>query len=178
MPPVTKVETPAPAEPVKPVVLVETVPNNRRDHEEYVRIPPGTFKMGCVPRDSKCKADEKPQHEVTLTNGFWMGRNEVNARDANELAFAVGAVSHYLGDSIGHSQATNQAVALQFPKLAARYGPSVNYAEAGTSMCKWNLHSISIRLRSTALRRWAICATSGSGSRRTSLHWRSSRRTE
>ncbi len=80
MPPVTKVETPAPAEPVKPVVLVETVPNNRRDHEEYVRIPPGTFKMGCVPRDSKCKADEKPQHEVTLTNGFWMGRNEVEVR--------------------------------------------------------------------------------------------------
>ncbi|MGA8578317.1 MAG: SUMF1/EgtB/PvdO family nonheme iron enzyme [Bryobacteraceae bacterium] len=80
LPPVTKVETPAPAEPVKPVVLVETVPNNRRDHEEYVRIPPGTFKMGCVPRDSKCKADEKPQHEVTLTNGFWMGRNEVEVR--------------------------------------------------------------------------------------------------
>jgi formylglycine-generating enzyme required for sulfatase activity len=66
-------------EPVKPIV-VETVPNNRRDHEEYVRIPPGTFKMGCVPSDTKCKADEKPQHEVTLTNGFWMGRNEVEVR--------------------------------------------------------------------------------------------------
>ena len=52
-----------------------------------------------------------------------------NARNANELAFAVGALSHYIGDSIGHSQATNRAVALEFPKLAARYGPSVNYAE-------------------------------------------------
>src|ERR1039458_10286792 len=52
-----------------------------------------------------------------------------NAHNANELAFAVGAESHYLGDSVGHSQATNRAVALQFPKLAARYGPSVNYAE-------------------------------------------------
>ena len=52
-----------------------------------------------------------------------------NAHNVNELAFAVGAESHYIGDSIGHSQATNRAVALQFPKLAARYGPSVNYAE-------------------------------------------------
>ncbi len=52
-----------------------------------------------------------------------------NAHNANELAFAAGALSHYVGDSIGHSEATNRAVALQFPKLAARYGASVNYAE-------------------------------------------------
>jgi hypothetical protein len=52
-----------------------------------------------------------------------------NAHNANELAFAVGALSHYVADSIGHSQATNRAVALEFPKLAARYGASVNYAE-------------------------------------------------
>ncbi len=45
-----------------------------------------------------------------------------NAHNVNELAFAVGALSHYVGDIIGHSQATNRAVALQFPKLAARYG--------------------------------------------------------
>ena len=52
-----------------------------------------------------------------------------NAHNADELAFAAGAMSHYIGDSYGHSQATNRAVALEFPKLAARYGGSVNYAE-------------------------------------------------
>ncbi len=52
-----------------------------------------------------------------------------NAHNANELAFAIGALSHYVGDSLGHSEATNRAVAMEFPKLAARYGPSVNYAE-------------------------------------------------
>ena len=52
-----------------------------------------------------------------------------NAHNANELAFAIGALSHYVGDTFGHSEATNRAVALEFPKLAARYGPSVNYAE-------------------------------------------------
>ncbi len=52
-----------------------------------------------------------------------------NAQNANELAFAIGALSHFIGDSIGHSEATNPSVALVFPKLRARYGPSVNYAQ-------------------------------------------------
>jgi hypothetical protein len=52
-----------------------------------------------------------------------------NATNANELAFAVGALSHYVGDSVGHSEATNLAVPVEFPKLRAEYGPVVNYAE-------------------------------------------------
>lgn len=52
-----------------------------------------------------------------------------NAQNADELAFAVGALSHYVGDSIGHSQATNLAVPIEFPKLRAKYGSTVNYAE-------------------------------------------------
>ena len=52
-----------------------------------------------------------------------------NAHDANEMAFAVGALSHYIGDSIGHPEATNLAVPVEFPKLRAEYGKSVNYAE-------------------------------------------------
>jgi Zinc dependent phospholipase C len=52
-----------------------------------------------------------------------------NARNANELAFAVGALSHYIGDTVGHSEATNIAVPVEFAKLRARYGPVVSYAE-------------------------------------------------
>jgi hypothetical protein len=52
-----------------------------------------------------------------------------NAHSANELAFAIGALSHYVGDSIGHSQATNIAVPIEFPRLRARFGPQVSYAE-------------------------------------------------
>jgi hypothetical protein len=51
------------------------------------------------------------------------------AKDMNELAFAVGALSHYIGDSIGHPMATNLAVPLVFPKLREKYGKQVNYAE-------------------------------------------------
>jgi hypothetical protein len=52
-----------------------------------------------------------------------------DAKNANELAFAIGALSHYVGDNIGHSQATNRAVPVEFPKLAAKYGPVVNFGE-------------------------------------------------
>ena len=52
-----------------------------------------------------------------------------NAGNADELAFAVGALSHYIGDSEGHSLATNIAVPVEFPKLRARYGSVVNYAQ-------------------------------------------------
>jgi len=34
-------------------------------------IPAGTFKMGCVPGDTKCNSDEEPQHNVTL-DAFYM----------------------------------------------------------------------------------------------------------
>jgi hypothetical protein len=50
-----------------------------------------------------------------------------NARNPDELAFAVGALSHYVGDTTGHRLAINPAVAVEFPKLAKLYGPSVAY---------------------------------------------------
>jgi hypothetical protein len=52
-----------------------------------------------------------------------------NAGNADELAFAVGALSHYIGDSVGHSEATNLAVPIEFPKLRDKYGNTVSYAE-------------------------------------------------
>jgi hypothetical protein len=52
-----------------------------------------------------------------------------NAGNADELAFAVGALAHYIGDAEGHSLATNRAVPVEFPKLRAKYGPVVNYAQ-------------------------------------------------
>ncbi|MGH9683576.1 MAG: zinc dependent phospholipase C family protein [Candidatus Acidiferrales bacterium] len=52
------------------------------------------------------------------------------ARTLDEYAFAIGALSHYLGDSIGHSEATNPATAIAFPKLERRYGPIVTYDES------------------------------------------------
>ncbi|MFN7925896.1 MAG: SUMF1/EgtB/PvdO family nonheme iron enzyme [Bryobacteraceae bacterium] len=43
----------------------------------YVWIAPGSFTMGCSPGDQNCDNDEKPEHSVQLTSGFWMGQTEV-----------------------------------------------------------------------------------------------------
>ncbi|MDP9052341.1 MAG: zinc dependent phospholipase C family protein [Acidobacteriota bacterium] len=51
------------------------------------------------------------------------------SKNANDIAFSIGALSHYLGDTIGHPEAIDLAVGKSFPELAAIYGPNVNYAE-------------------------------------------------
>jgi len=53
-----------------------------------------------------------------------------DARDVNELAFAVGALCHYASDTEGHAIAVNRAVPLMYPKLRAKYGDTVPYDEA------------------------------------------------
>jgi len=50
------------------------------------------------------------------------------ATDINEYAFALGALSHYVADLTGHP-AVNTAVANGFPKLKAKYGSQVTFAE-------------------------------------------------
>lgn len=53
-----------------------------------------------------------------------------DARNVDELAFALGALSHYVGDSDGHRDAVNPSTAIEFPNLAAKYGPVVTYDES------------------------------------------------
>jgi hypothetical protein len=53
-----------------------------------------------------------------------------NARNVDELAFAVGALSHYVGDIVGHSKSVNPATGITFPELARKYGPVVTYEDA------------------------------------------------
>jgi hypothetical protein len=53
-----------------------------------------------------------------------------NARNVDELAFALGALSHYIGDSIGHHDAVNPSTAIVFQNLKEKYGPIVTYDES------------------------------------------------
>jgi hypothetical protein len=57
------------------------------------------------------------------------------SQDANEYAFALGALAHYASDIAGHP-AVNAAVAIQYPKLRAKFGNSVRYAEDHTAHLK------------------------------------------
>ena len=57
------------------------------------------------------------------------------SNDADEYAFALGALSHYASDIAGHP-AVNQAVAIEYPKLRAKFGKSVRYAQDKTAHLK------------------------------------------
>ena len=51
------------------------------------------------------------------------------ARTVDELAFALGAAAHYVSDNIGHPVAINKSVPLIHPKLRAKFGDEVIYAD-------------------------------------------------
>ena len=59
----------------------------------------------------------------------------LESQDVNEYAFALGALSHYASDIAGHP-AVNQSVAIEYPKLRAKYGKSVRYAQDKTAHLK------------------------------------------
>jgi hypothetical protein len=59
----------------------------------------------------------------------------LESQDVNEYAFALGALSHYAADIAGHP-AVNQSVAIEYPKLRAKYGQSVRYAQDKTAHLK------------------------------------------
>jgi hypothetical protein len=59
----------------------------------------------------------------------------LESQDVDEYAFALGALSHYASDIAGHP-AVNLAVGIEYPKLRAKYGKSVRYAQDKTAHLK------------------------------------------
>src|SRR5580704_7785318 len=80
--------------------------------------------MGYYPFGSKYFSD--------LTHYVRSGDFVVNlvkeANDLDEYAFALGALAHYSSDNCGHPT-VNQAVGIEFPKLAKKYGKEVTYED-------------------------------------------------
>lgn len=95
---------------------------NPKDGLEYVWIPPGTFKMGCVPGDS-CNKFETPQHWMKLTKGFWLCRTEAT----------LGAYAKYLAET-GRKLSAGQR-GPNFPVVwEGRYNAD---QDAAIAYCKW-----------------------------------------
>ena len=53
-----------------------------------------------------------------------------DATDANEYAFALGALAHYNSDCAGHPLAVNRTVPLMYPKVRAKVGPEALYVDS------------------------------------------------
>lgn len=52
-----------------------------------------------------------------------------DASTLDELAFALGALSHYAGDNDGHRLGTNIAEPFEYPKMRRKYGSFITYAD-------------------------------------------------
>src|ERR1700739_1297139 len=59
----------------------------------------------------------------------------LQSQDVDEYAFALGALFHYASDIAGHP-AVNESVAIEYPKLRAKFGKSVRYAQDKTAHLK------------------------------------------
>jgi len=70
-----------------------------------------------------------------VRSGDFVRELVLQSQDANEYAFALGALAHYTSDIAGHP-AVNKSVSIQYPKLRAKFGDSVRYAEDHTAHVK------------------------------------------
>ena len=70
-----------------------------------------------------------------IRSGDFVRELLIESQDVNEYAFALGALAHYASDISGHP-AVNQSVAIEYPKLRAKFGKSVKYAQDKTAHLK------------------------------------------
>lgn len=63
------VQAPAPPAPAKTMTSGSGM--------EFVLIPSGSFTMGCNKNFEDCSDDETPQHQVTISRDFYLGKHEV-----------------------------------------------------------------------------------------------------
>src|SRR5665213_427979 len=59
---------------------------NPIDGLSYVWVPPGEFLMGAPPEDLAASNDEKPQHKVVISKGFWVGKTPVTVGAYKQFA--------------------------------------------------------------------------------------------
>src|SRR3954468_4977175 len=71
----------------------------------------------------------KPFSDLThyVRTGDFIMSLIAESKDLNELAFGLGALSHYASDLDVHRSATNPGEAILYPKLKRKFGPVITY---------------------------------------------------
>jgi formylglycine-generating enzyme required for sulfatase activity len=125
-----KVTKPAESKPEpKPALLAGQVRTNPADGLSYVWIPPGEFQMGCSPGDDQCFDDEKPQHTVRITRGFWLGQTEVTVGAYKQFAERTG-ISMPGERVMGQRRLNPQWSDLEQPMVAVTWTEAKSYCES------------------------------------------------
>lgn len=81
--------------------------------------------LGYYPMGSKFFSDLT--HYVR--SGDFVVNLVVDSETLDELAFSLGALSHYVSDSYGHALGTNRVEPLLYPKLRKKFGDVITYED-------------------------------------------------
>lgn len=117
---------------LKPLLLLK-YPNATKDE---LKIAHAYAYGGCLMPDMGYMPKGNPYFTNLVhyvRSGDFMTELVKDVRDLNELAFALGAVSHYVADEYGHSLATNRTVPTIYPDLRKKFGDVITYADDHTS---------------------------------------------
>lgn len=99
---------------------------------EKVRIPAGTFLMGSPDSDSEAILDEKPQHKVTLTRDFYMGKYEVTAAQYADFLNAAGVAKAEVDSRARHTvDGYGEQDLFRVDKWTPQWNDATNRWEAG-----------------------------------------------
>ncbi len=64
-----------------------------------------------------------------VRSGDFVNALLTEAKDANEYAYALGCLCHYMSDRYGHNLGTNRCVPIVYPKMQVKFGDLVTYEE-------------------------------------------------
>ena len=87
----------------------------------WIRVPAGTFRMGCVESDTSCLDNERPDHEVTFLEPF----------DLMGAEATIAQYAQFVADS-GHPAPPSP----EFPQAADHPVVLVNWDDA-VDFCEW-----------------------------------------
>lgn len=113
---------------IKPLLLAQypnATPDDLKQAHGYAYGGAVIQDLGYYPHGSKEFSDLT--HYVRTADFILALMKE--AHTLNELAFALGSLAHYFGDTNGHRYATNVGEPIEYPKLRKKFGPVVTYEQ-------------------------------------------------
>lgn len=145
---------------------IETIPGSEVTFE-MVPIPAGTLTMGSPDKEEGRKADEGPQHEVSV-RAFWMGKTEVTWDEYDLFAFA----KNISKDAAQKVAATKDADAVTRPTppyadetfgLGRKRQPVISITHhAAMEYCRWLSEKTGKTYRLPTEAEWEYAARAGS----------------